>query len=74
MDRGSAQYTSFECRNNVAPVHKSQCCIGAPCLVPGHSFDQHDWYSPFNQYLSHPTDFFMRRFAGMTLLFANFLI
>jgi len=33
-----------------------------------------DGYSSFDQYLSNPTSFFMRRFTGMTLPVANFLV
>src|SRR5579863_3259788 len=33
-----------------------------------------DGCSSFDQYLSNQTDFFMRRFAGMTLPVANFLV
>ncbi|KAH8993472.1 kinase-like protein [Lactarius akahatsu] len=89
MDCGSAPYMSFECRNNVAPVYKPRAAdvwsLGIVLInmyvtyrrsittIPGQDTKRGECTS-FNLYLSNPTDFFMRRFAGMTLPVANFLV
>ncbi|KAH8996405.1 kinase-like protein [Lactarius hatsudake] len=71
MECGSAPYMSFECRNNVAPVYKPRAAdvwsLGIVLI------------NMANALLStcifqiRPI-FFMRRFAGMTLPVANFLV
>lgn len=83
MDCGSAPYMSFECRNNVAPVYKPRAADvwSLGIVLINMLYHYNPWMdtatgecSSFHLYLSNPTDFFMRRFAGMTLPLANFLV
>ncbi|KAH9980443.1 hypothetical protein BJV74DRAFT_857110 [Russula compacta] len=72
FDCGSAPYMSYECRNNVAPMYKPRAAdvwsLGVVLIT------MYDGCSSFEQYLAHPTNFFMRQFTGMTLPVANFLV
>ncbi|KAH9171195.1 kinase-like protein [Lactarius sanguifluus] len=83
MDCGSAPYMSFECRNNVAPVYKPRAADvwSLGIVLINMLYHYNPWTdtakgecTSFKLYLSNPTDFFMRRFAGMTLPVANFLV
>ncbi|KAN0138325.1 kinase-like protein [Lactarius tabidus] len=83
MDCGSAPYMSFECRNNVAPVYKPRAADvwSLGIVLINMLYHYNPWMdtatgecSSFQLYLSNPTNFFMRRFAGMTLPVANFLV
>jgi serine/threonine protein kinase len=83
MDCGSAPYMSFECRNNVAPVYKPRAADvwSLGIVLINMLYHYNPWMdtaagecSSFQLYLSNPTSFFMRRFAGMTLPVANFLV
>ncbi|KAH9032468.1 kinase-like protein [Lactarius pseudohatsudake] len=83
MECGSAPYMSFECRNNVAPVYKPRAADvwSLGIVLINMLYHYNPWTdtaegecSSFNLYRSNPTDFFMRRFAGMTLPVANFLV
>ncbi|KAI9452488.1 kinase-like protein [Lactarius psammicola] len=83
MDCGSAPYMSFECRNNVAPVYKPRAADvwSLGIVLVNMLYHCNPWTdtakdecSSFDLYLSNPTNFFMRRFAGMTLPVANFLV
>ncbi|KAH9991761.1 kinase-like domain-containing protein [Russula vinacea] len=83
MDCGSAPYMSYECRNNVAPVYKPRAAdvwsLGIVLINMLYHCNPwvdtvKDGFSSFDQYLLNPTNFFMRRFPGMTLPVANFLV
>lgn len=83
MDCGSAPYMSYECRNNVAPVYKPRAADvwSLGIVLINMLYHCNPWVdtvkggcSSFDQYLSNPTNFFMRRFTGMTLPVANFLV
>ncbi|KAI0301079.1 kinase-like domain-containing protein [Multifurca ochricompacta] len=83
MDCGSAPYMSFECRNNVAPVYKPRAADvwSLGIVLINMLYHYNPWTdtatgacSSFDLYLSCPTEFFMRRFAGMTPAVANFLV
>ncbi|KAH9953944.1 kinase-like domain-containing protein, partial [Russula dissimulans] len=83
MDCGSAPYMSYECRNNLAPVYKPR---GADVwslgiVLVNMLYHCNPWvdtvkggFSAFDEYLSNPASFFMRRFTGMTRPVATFLI
>ncbi|KAF8262881.1 kinase-like domain-containing protein [Lactarius quietus] len=83
FDCGSAPYMSFECRNNVAPVYKPRAADvwSLGIVLINMLYHYNPWMdtatgecSSFQLYRSNPTNFFMRRFAGMTLPVANFLV
>ncbi|KAH9961490.1 hypothetical protein BC827DRAFT_1267507 [Russula dissimulans] len=83
FDCGSAPYMSYECRNNVAPVYKPRAAdvwsLGIVLINMLYHCNPwvdtiQDGYSSFDQYLSNPMSFFLRRFAGMTPPVANFLV
>ncbi|KAI0267023.1 hypothetical protein BC834DRAFT_872193 [Gloeopeniophorella convolvens] len=83
MDCGSAPYMSFECRNNVAPIYKPRAADvwSLGIVLINMLYHYNPWTDTatggcpsFDLYLRNPTEFFMHRFAGMTLPVANFLV
>ncbi|KAI9511209.1 kinase-like protein [Russula earlei] len=83
MDCGSAPYMSYECRNNVAPVYRPRAADvwSLGIVLINMLYHCNPWVdtvkggcTSFDHYLSNPTSFFMRRFTGMTLPVANFLV
>ncbi|KAH9953943.1 kinase-like domain-containing protein [Russula dissimulans] len=83
MGCGSAPYMSYECRNDLAPVYKPRGAdvwsLGIVLINMLYHCNPwvdtvEDGFSSFDQYLSNPVRFFMRRFTGMTLPVANFLV
>ncbi|KAI0258011.1 hypothetical protein BC834DRAFT_189056 [Gloeopeniophorella convolvens] len=83
MDCGSAPYMSFECRNNVAPVYKPRAADvwSLGIVLINMLYHYNPWTDTatggcpsFDLYLRNPTEFFMHRFAGMTLPVANSLV
>lgn len=82
MDCGSAPYMSYECRNNIAPTYKPRAAdvwsLGIVLINMLYHFNP--WTdaaigvcSSFELYREQPVNFFMQRFAGMTLPVAEFL-
>ncbi|KAI0790653.1 hypothetical protein C8Q75DRAFT_806056 [Abortiporus biennis] len=82
MDCGSAPYMSFECRNNIHPTYSPRAAdvwsLGIVLINMLYHYnpwsDTTEGVCPsFELYRKDPINFFMNRFAGMTLPVAEFL-
>ncbi|EIN11724.1 kinase-like protein [Punctularia strigosozonata HHB-11173 SS5] len=82
MDCGSAPYMSYECRNNIAPTYKPRAADvwSLGIVLINMLYHYNPWTdttaggcSSFELFRQQPVNFFMQRFAGMTLPVAEFL-
>ncbi|KAH9938922.1 kinase-like protein, partial [Amylocystis lapponica] len=82
MDCGSAPYMSFECRNNLHPTYSPRAADvwSLGIVLINMLYHYNPWTdttqgacSSFELYRQQPVNFFMQRFAGMTLPVAQFL-
>ncbi|THH29951.1 hypothetical protein EUX98_g4251 [Antrodiella citrinella] len=82
MDCGSAPYMSFECRNNIHPTYSPRAADvwSLGIVLINMLYHCNPWSDTtqgvcpaFELYLSHPIQFFMSRFTGLTYPVAEFL-